>query len=1109
MVNQSIMHKFNKIPNIVLIVLLTGLITCGVKAQINPSIQSTPNKIAVYPSDQPYASYWFPIDILTWSPQTDPDAPYNRSGVALKNKFVDSSTIVNSNARINEGTVNPLAAFAPTSGNPSQGSLNINYYSFSFWQYTDKLVFWGGSAGEGLILAPNPTIIDAAHRNGVKVLGNIFFPPTAYGGQIQWVNDLLQKNGNTYPVADKLIQAAEYYGFDGWFINQETAGGNSQTAADMRDFEIYIQRNSNLTVEWYDAMIESGAIAWQNQLNSLNDWFFQWGDTLVSQKMFLNFSWSSSGLNSSRTYANNLNRSEYDLFAGIDVEANGYNSYVNWPGLFPNNLPHVTSLGIYRPDWCYNSSANLSDYYNKSSTFWVGWNHDPSNTTTSNNWKGIANYIPAFSPVTGVPFVTNFCTGQGYDFYIDGVKKSYPDLSANGWNNLSLQDVLPTWRWIVQSSGTKLSPEFDFTDAYYGGNCLKISGDLTTDNLIKLYKAECLVSSNTKFDIAFKTGSVGATNMKVALSFQNDPANFIYFDVGNTSSTDWNLNTFDLGSYSGQKIAAIGLFFQGGIGSGYQIKIGRLSIYNGTISIPNPPANLYVENKVNEPDGYVTLRLRWDHSTSPYYYYNIFRRNQDNSVTYLGGTANNAYFVPYVKYEQGDSAVTVLVQTVGNDFGESSYAETSFEWFSPPGTASNPSPPDGDTLNIRNLSLEWSPGSGATSSDVYLGTSNPPIFMANVTTNNYYTGILNSNTTYYWRIDSKNQYYTTQGATWSFTTGISIADTNGYALQFDGNDDLLDCGNDSSLQITGNKITLEAWINVNQFKSQPYAGSVIVKDQGSNSSGYMIRCGGNGVVNFNIGNGSWNEINTPENTIQLNTWQHVAATYDGMAMKIYVNGIVEAEENHPGLNIGNANNSHLLVGESPGFPGRVFNGKIDEVRIWNIARTQTEIQSTMDIALPPEYYSTPDSGLVGYWRMNEGTGQTAADLSYYQNNATLGNSVNPDSSDPEWVSANFLILNTHNIKNQTSMPDKFELFQNYPNPFNPTTKISWQSPVSSRQTLIVYDVLGREITTLVNGYKPAGKYEIEYDASKLPSGVYFYRITLGKFSAVKKMLLLK
>jgi endo-beta-N-acetylglucosaminidase D len=1101
------MKLFKYFRLLILISLFSGLFPNYLKAQIEPPSHFANNSATVFSSDQPYASYWFPLEILSWSPSTDPDAPYNRSGVTLKTEYVDSITMVNPNARVNEAKVNQLSAFAPTSDNPSQGSLNINYYSFSFWQYVNQLVFWGGSAGEGLILAPNPTIIDAAHRNGVKVLGNIFFSPTAYGGQFQWVNDFLQKNGNTFPVADKLIEAAEYYGFDGWFINQETAGGNSQTAIDMRDFMIYFQKNSNLEIEWYDAMTENGNIVWQNQLNSLNDWYFQWGDTLVSETMFLNFGWNATLLNNSRTLAQSLNRSEYELFAGIDVEANGYITGVSWSALFPDNLPHVTSLGIYRPDWCYNSSVDLTDYYNKSSIFWVGWNHDPSNTTTSNSWKGIANYIPAFTPITEVPFVTNFCTGQGYDFYIDGEKISYPDLATDGWNNLSLQDVLPTWRWIVQSGGTKLQPEFDFTDAYYGGNCLKISGDLTSDNLIKLYKSNCLVSSDTKLEIAFKTGSIGLTNMKVGLAFENNPSTFTYLDVGSTSTIDWNLKTIDLGSHSGEKIAVIALFFEGGFGTGYEIKIGRLSIYNGSIDIPNPPTNLYVENKVNE-SGFVTLRLRWDHSTSEVYYYNVFRKNQDNSLTYLGGTANNAYFVPYVKYEQGDSAVSILVQTVGNEFGKSSLAETTFEWFSPPEMASNPSPADGDSGVVRNVTLEWTPGNGATSSDVYLGITNPPPFITNVSTNYFQSTLLDANTAYYWRIDSKNQYYTTEGNVWSFTTGTSIADTNGFALQFDGTDDLLDCGNGNSLQITGNKITLEAWINVTEFKSQPFAGSVIVKDQGGIDAGYMIRCGGNGIINFNLGTGSWQEINSPANSTQLNTWQHVAATYDGTNMKIYVDGILAAEDNRPGLNISNAVNSNLLIGESPGFPDRVFNGKIDEVRIWNIARTQAQIQSTMNTVLTPEYYSSPDSGLVGYWRLDEGAGQTAEDLSFFTNNAILGTSINPDPSDPLWVESNILVQVENNTI-QNSIPDHFSLLQNYPNPFNPSTSIKFSIPKESNVRLEILNILGEQIELLVNETKTAGTYGAVWNAINMSSGIYFYRLQAGNFVETKKMVLIK
>ena len=98
-------------------------------------------------------------------------------------------------------------------------------------------------------------------------------------------------------------------------------------------------------------------------------------------------------------------------------------------------------------------------------------------------------------------------------------------------------------------------------------------------------------------------------------------------------------------------------------------------------------------------------------------------------------------------------------------------------------------------------------------------------------------------------------------------------------------------------------------------------------------------------------------------------------------------------------------------------------------------------------------------------------------------------------------------------KNFSEVPNKFSLSQNYPNPFNPSTKISWQSPVSSWQTLKVYDVLGNEIATLVNEYRTAGSYEIEFNPAssiKNPaSGIYFYRLQADNYTETKKMILLK
>jgi hypothetical protein len=90
-----------------------------------------------------------------------------------------------------------------------------------------------------------------------------------------------------------------------------------------------------------------------------------------------------------------------------------------------------------------------------------------------------------------------------------------------------------------------------------------------------------------------------------------------------------------------------------------------------------------------------------------------------------------------------------------------------------------------------------------------------------------------------------------------------------------------------------------------------------------------------------------------------------------------------------------------------------------------------------------------------------------------------------------------------------TVPFVFSLEQNYPNPFNPSTTISYQVPEKEFVTLKVYNVLGKEVTTLVSEEKAVGKYEVKFDASSLTSGIYFYRLQAGSFVETKKMILIK
>jgi hypothetical protein len=103
---------------------------------------------------------------------------------------------------------------------------------------------------------------------------------------------------------------------------------------------------------------------------------------------------------------------------------------------------------------------------------------------------------------------------------------------------------------------------------------------------------------------------------------------------------------------------------------------------------------------------------------------------------------------------------------------------------------------------------------------------------------------------------------------------------------------------------------------------------------------------------------------------------------------------------------------------------------------------------------------------------------------------------------------------SNEIEVEVLAPMEFALEQNYPNPFNPSTVISWQSPVGGHQTLKIYDILGNEVATLIDEYREAGRYKVEFNVAQvsrpeLSSGLYMYKLTAGNFSAIRKMMLIK
>ena len=208
-----------------------------------------------------------------------------------------------------------------------------------------------------------------------------------------------------------------------------------------------------------------------------------------------------------------------------------------------------------------------------------------------------------------------------------------------------------------------------------------------------------------------------------------------------------------------------------------------------------------------------------------------------------------------------------------------------------------------------------------------------------------------------------------------------IPNTN--SLQFNGSNSYVDFLANSNLDIA-DSITVEAWIYANSFGLTPAKGSIVCKHGWTfGEEGFVLRAGGTGQVSFNIaGEASsivgWKDAVTPINTIITNNWYHVAGTFDGTNVRVYVDGVEMATLPFAGT-IRPSIDYPMKIGklcDNGQSDLRNWSGYIDEVRIWHRALSQAEIMASMASHIDP----LTANGLVAYYRMNDGTGSVLSNL---------------------------------------------------------------------------------------------------------------------------------
>ncbi|MDY0076468.1 MAG: LamG-like jellyroll fold domain-containing protein [Bacteroidales bacterium] len=212
-----------------------------------------------------------------------------------------------------------------------------------------------------------------------------------------------------------------------------------------------------------------------------------------------------------------------------------------------------------------------------------------------------------------------------------------------------------------------------------------------------------------------------------------------------------------------------------------------------------------------------------------------------------------------------------------------------------------------------------------------------------------------------------------------------------YALLFDGIDDKVGVLDSPELNPL-NGMTVEAWINAAQWNTNIWGG-VIIGKQGTNpDKGYCFTAGQNGRVEFTVSvDEGWKSVATPP-LLGTNAWYHIAGVYNGTQVMLYINGVLIGTEDAIG-ELTEGTGVVMNIGDNPTWPGRFWNGRLDEIRIWEVARSEAEIQATMSTEL-----TGTEAGLVAYYTMNEGTGNVLTDVS---GNANDGQLIN--MSEDAWV----------------------------------------------------------------------------------------------------------
>ncbi len=590
-------------------------------------------------------------------------------------------------------------------GYPSKTFANDN---FSMWNYTNLFGAWN----YGLFQAPG-SWADAAHRNGTSIFAGIkFFDHTTGGAANSWASFIMKRNTDgSFRYTHPIINCMRFLGFDG--INYNWESTNKYQDADNIAFhkELYKIAKSegfnDFKIMYYTT---------SSRLTSYNS-SYMWGqdkDNRICEVMLnydnSDFSWS---MGESVREAERTMGSADGLYAGVWIVSMDR----RWNSLNNQDAKRcgICLWGEHAESrfWSYNTGGDamsrMSNYQEYLERAFSGGNRNPlyrpeisnrgnnveaqGTTPPLARFAGLASWIPERTAISGnLPFATHFNTGNGERYNYKGKK------TAGSWYNMSSQDVVPTYRWMVVKPETEtasfdVQPSFTNEDAYTGGAALRLKGvNNATATDVVLFKTNLTPSKGKVVaKVAIKTGKEGNNDSKLSLIVRVNGA-WKAYALGNTENANWTEKKVELNDITaGQKIERIGLRVKDS-DADYNVLVGKLELNDDVTATPTNVKDLTVQVK-EETKNSLSVKAVWgidkDPGQNPTVYNDeanidhfeiLYKNGENGKVSEVGRTSQWATLVPNIQFTSVDDKPFIGVRSVSTDL--KTYSKT--QWIAVP-----------------------------------------------------------------------------------------------------------------------------------------------------------------------------------------------------------------------------------------------------------------------------------------------------------------------------------------------------------------------------------------------------------------------------------------